>query len=93
MDPPGGSILEVQAVHRLLVVPGDLASDDFHPPESSRSETQFLRGGVGGRWRGAGVGSPKTEERELQMVGDEVNLRAGDQARNAEASARSPADH
>ena len=44
VDPPGGSILEIQAVHRLLVVPGDLASDDFHPPGSSRSETQFLRG-------------------------------------------------
>ena len=26
----------------------------------------------------APVGSPKTEERELQMVGDEMNLRAGD---------------
>ena len=44
VDPPGGSILEIQAVHRLLVVPGDFASDDFHPPGSSRSETQFLRG-------------------------------------------------
>lgn len=34
VDPPGRAMLEVQAVHRFLVVPGYFTSDDFHPPES-----------------------------------------------------------
>lgn len=34
VDPARRAGLEVQAVHRLLVVPGYFASNDFHPPES-----------------------------------------------------------
>ena len=66
MDPPGGSVLEVQAVHWLLVMPGDLTSDDFHPPESSRVRIPFL-----------GDRSFSKDRGKLKIVGNEVNIIAG----------------
>lgn len=39
VDPPGRAMLEVQAVHGLLVVPDYFTSDDFH----SRAQFFFQR--------------------------------------------------